>query len=186
MDVLIIISTLFAILDTTKKARVTYIKSLNRCSFGLHKLPAFIQQSWLSFAASLFTGRVSGWLTGLRHVQRHEPCTGRLGPLQHPTCSHQSRKQNRRLSLLPTVCPTKMTDGSKQHMNGHKVVSQEQESETTRNFSTMKKKFVYCYFFPGDPVVAQKCMKQTEACLLVPFAWLFKLQYHSTCGSRAG
>lgn len=86
MDVLIIISTLFAILDTTKKARVTYIKSLNCCSFGLHKLPAFIQQSWLSFAASLFTGRVSGWLIGLR-----QPCTKARALLRQagtPAASH--------------------------------------------------------------------------------------------------
>jgi len=70
MDLLIIISTLFAILDNTKKAGVMYIKSLNYCSFGLHELPSFIQQSWLAFAVSLFTGRVSRWLIRLR-----ESCT---------------------------------------------------------------------------------------------------------------
>lgn len=88
MDLLIIISTLFAILDNTKAARVMYIKSLNCCSFGLHELPPFIQQSWLAFAASLFAGSMSRWLIRLR-----QPCTktrglrGAAWALRPPRCS---------------------------------------------------------------------------------------------------
>ena len=44
----------------------------------------------------------------------------------------------------------------------------------------------YCCLFLHDPVVAWKCMKQREACLLASFGWLLKIRSHFTCGSRAG
>lgn len=51
---------------THKKSKLLFIWTAD--------LLSFIQQTRLSFAASLLTGRASGWLIGLGHVQRHWPC----------------------------------------------------------------------------------------------------------------
>lgn len=113
MDLLVVISTLFAILDTTKKARVTYIKGLNCCSFGLHELASSIQQSCLSFCACLFAGSVSRWLVHLRKPRRKAGpyemlcalplAAGRLA-FCSITCFDISVENKTETCPLPTLC----------------------------------------------------------------------------------